>query len=326
MEMVRSIRSTLGYIDGEFQTFAIDVGGKEFEALVRSGVRYDYIFNLSALKHVRSESDPYTLMRLTVVNVINTLKTVRLANAVGCQNYFCVSTDKAADPVNMMGASKRIMELFLMRRDLEQQVTLARFANVAFSDGSLLHGFSQRLAKRQPITAPKNIRRYFITPQESGELCLLAGLLGEARDIFFPKLREDLHQVMFTETAVRFLGLHGFEPFECASEEEARSRSNELIESGRWPCYFFDSDTTGEKLYEEFYTEKETLDLDRFQNIGIIKNEPTDEFQGLREFEEGVVALLERGSWNKHDLLELYSSLVPNFKHRETNKYLDARM
>ena len=190
VELVRDLRSTEGYRSGDFKTFAVDCGSVEFEALMASEGPYDYVFNLSALKHVRSESDPYTLMRMIMVNIFNTIKTLRLANKMGAKKYFCVSTDKAANPVNMMGASKRIMEMFLMRESLTQKISMARFANVAFSDGSLLHGFNQRFAKKQPFSAPNDVRRYFVTPEESGELCLLSGLLGGNRDIFFPKLSE----------------------------------------------------------------------------------------------------------------------------------------
>jgi UDP-N-acetylglucosamine 4,6-dehydratase len=195
VELVRDIRSTLGYIKGDFSTFAIDCGGREFEALMRASGGYDYVLNLSALKHVRSEKDPFTLMRLVEVNVLNTIKTIELARNHGAKKYFCVSTDKAANPVNMMGASKRIMEMFLMRASLDLPISTARFANVAFSDGSLLHGFNQRFAKRQPISAPNDVRRYFVTPQESGELCLMSCLLGENRDIFFPKLSGQRSQI-----------------------------------------------------------------------------------------------------------------------------------
>ncbi|MEO3961148.1 UDP-N-acetylglucosamine 4,6-dehydratase, partial [Chromobacterium piscinae] len=256
VELVRDIRSTLGYITGDFRTFAIDCGSREFKALIAAEGPYDYIFNLSALKHVRSEKDPFTLMRMVQVNIFNTLKTLAMARDGSAKKYFCVSTDKAANPVNMMGASKRIMEMFLMRESLTQPISMARFANVAFSDGSLLHGFNQRFTKRQPISAPNDVRRYFVTPQESGELCLLSGLLGGNRDIFFPKLSKELHLITFSEIATRYLQALGFEPYECDSEEEARARTDELITKKRWPCYFFKSDTTGEKDFEEFFTDK----------------------------------------------------------------------
>ena len=326
VELVRDIRSTEGYGSGDFRTFALDCGCIEFEALITAEGPYDYVFNLSALKHVRSESDPYTLMRMIMANVFNTIKTLRLTKNMGAKKYFCVSTDKAANPVNMMGASKRIMEMFLMRESLSQNISMARFANVAFSDGSLLHGFNQRFAKLQPIAAPNDVRRYFVTPQESGELCLLSGLLGENRDIFFPKLSEKLHLITFSEIAVRFLRGHGYEPYECESEDEARDRAEELIAKKQWPCYFFKSDTTGEKDFEEFFTDNEDLDMERFETVGVIKNQPDFDEAKLDDFMDGIEALREKGTWTKDDIVKLYFGLLPEFAHKETGKYLDQRM
>jgi len=326
VELVRNIRSSLGYGSGEFKTFAVDCGSVEFDALVNNEGPYDYIFNLSALKHVRSEKDPYTLMRMIMVNVFNTVKTLRAAKVMGVKNYFCVSTDKAANPVNMMGASKRIMEMFVMRESLTQNISMARFANVAFSDGSLLHGFNQRLSKRQPISAPNDVRRYFVTPQESGELCLLSGLLGENRDIFFPKLSEKLHLITFSEIAVRYLRERGYEPYECESEDEARDRAEELIANKQWPCYFFKSDTTGEKDFEEFFTDNEDLDIERFETVGVIKNQPAFDEAKLDDFMDGIEALRNKGTWAKDDIIKLYFGLLPEFAHKETGKYLDQRM
>ena len=326
VELVRDIRSTVGYGSGDFRTFALDCGSVEFEALMTAEGPYDYVFNLSALKHVRSEKDPYTLMRMLMVNVFNTIKTLRLAKDMGAKNYFCVSTDKAANPVNMMGASKRIMEMFLMRESLAQNISMARFANVAFSDGSLLYGFNQRFAKRQPLSAPNDVRRYFVTPQESGELCLLSGLLGENRDIFFPKLSEKLHLITFSEIAVRFLGEHGYEPYECVSEDEARDRAEELIAKKQWPCYFFKSDTTGEKDFEEFFTANEDLDMGRFDTVGVIRNQPAFDGAKLDEFMGGIDTLRAQATWTKNDIVKLYFGLLPEFSHKETGKYLDQRM
>ena len=291
VELVRDIRSTIGYNSGDFRTFALDCGSVEFEALMTAEGPYDYVFNLSALKHVRSEKDPYTLMRMIMVNVFNTIKTLRLAKDMGAKKYFCVSTDKAANPVNMMGASKRIMEMFLMRESLAQNISMARFANVAFSDGSLLHGFNQRFSKRQPFSAPNDVRRYFVTPQESGELCLLSGLLGENRDIFFPKLSKKLHLITFSEIAVRFLREHGYEAYECVSEDEARDRAEELIAKKQWPCYFFKSDTTGEKDFEEFYTKNEILDMEKFEDFGVIKSKLIFNNNQLNHFENIINTL-----------------------------------
>jgi FlaA1/EpsC-like NDP-sugar epimerase len=326
VELVRDLRSTLGYGSGDFKTFAVDCGSVEFEALIKAEGPYDYVFNLSALKHVRSEKDPYTLMRMTVVNVLNTVNTLRLVKEMGAKKYFCVSTDKAANPVNMMGASKRIMEMFLMRESLTQEISMARFANVAFSDGSLLHGFNQRYVKRQPFSAPNDVRRYFVTPQESGELCLLSGLIGNNRDIFFPKLSEKLHLIRFSEIAVRYLRERGYEPYECKSEDEARERAEELIANNQWPCYFFKSDTTGEKDFEEFFTDDEDLDMESFESIGVIRNQPEFDAVKLDEFMKGINALRENGAWNKEDIVKLYFDQLNEFAHKETEKYLDQKM
>ena len=326
VELVRDLRSTIGYGKGEFKTFALDCGSVEFEALMAKEGRYDYVFNLSALKHVRSESDPFTLMRMIMVNVSNTIKTLRLAKKMGAKKYFCVSTDKAANPVNMMGASKRIMEMFLMRESLTQNISMARFANVAFSDGSLLHGFNQRFAKKQPFSAPNDVRRYFVTPQESGELCLLSGLLAENRDIFFPKLSEKLHLITFSEIAIRYLRERGYEPYECGSEDEARDRADELIANKQWPCYFFNSDTTGEKDFEEFFTDNEDLDMERFETVGVIKNQSDFDEAKLDDFMDGIEDLRKKGTWTKDDIVKLYFGLLPEFAHKETGKYLDQRM
>ena len=265
-------------------------------------------------------------MRMIIVNVFNTLKTLRMSREMGAKKYFCVSTDKAANPVNMMGASKRIMEMFLMRESLTQDISMARFANVAFSDGSLLHGFNQRFLKRQPFSAPNDVRRYFVTQQESGELCLLSGLLGQNRDIFFPKLSEKLHLITFSEIAKSYLKERGYKPYECQSEKEARDKAKELIVKKCWPCYFFASDTTGEKDFEEFFTDKEDLDMNRFETVGVIKNQPIFDEAKLDEFMVGIDFLREKGTWTKEDIIKLYFGILPEFSHKETGKYLDQRM
>lgn len=326
VELVRDIRSSFGYIDGDFQTFALDVGSVEYDAFIKADGQYDYVLNLSALKHVRSEKDPFTLMRMIDVNILNTEKTLLQSIAHKSKKYFCVSTDKAANPVNMMGASKRIMEMFLMRRSLEIKISTARFANVAFSDGSLLHGFNQRIQKRQPIVAPRDIKRYFVTPQESGELCLMSCIFGENRDIFFPKLSEELHLVTFAEIAVQYLKQLGYEPYLCQSEDEARSLSETLPAQGKWPCLFTDSDTTGEKDFEEFFTENETLDMERFHNLGIIKNKPLFDGHALEMFADYVNERKNEQSWSKEEIVGLFCKMIPEFGHKETGKYLDGKM
>jgi FlaA1/EpsC-like NDP-sugar epimerase len=326
VELVRDIRSSVGYNDGEFATFAIDAGSDIFDAFIRSGPGYDYVLNLSALKHVRSEKDPYTLMRMVEVNILNTEKTMLQTKERGAQKYFCVSTDKAANPVNMMGASKRIMEMFLMRRSLNLPLSTARFANVAFSDGSLLYGFNRRMEKNQPISAPNDVRRYFVTPQESGELCLMSCLLGENRDVFFPKLDHDLNLITFSEIAERYLGNLGYEPVQCGTEEEARNRVSELKKQHKYPVYFFKSDTTGEKDFEEFYTEKETLDLNRFDALGVIKNNPDYDEAKLDYFWKKICKYRTAGVWTRKDIIDLFNVMIPEFNHKETGKFLDGRM
>ncbi|SUJ13311.1 UDP-glucose 4-epimerase [Sphingobacterium spiritivorum] len=326
VELVRDIRSSFGYIEGDFQTFALDIGSIEYDAFWEADGDYDYVLNLSALKHVRSEKDPYTLMRMIDVNVFNTDKTLQQAIDKGVKKYFCVSTDKAANPVNMMGASKRIMEMFLMRRSKEITISTARFANVAFSDGSLLHGFNKRIEKRQPIVAPNDIKRYFVIPKESGELCLMSCIFGENRDIFFPKLSENLHLITFAEIAEKYLKEIGYEPYLCGDENEARALVHTLPQQGKWPCLFTVSDTTGEKDFEEFFTEHETLDMNRFENLGVIKNELKIEEDKLQLFESAIQNMKSNKKWKKEQIVDLFFQMIPDFGHKETGKYLDAKM
>ena len=330
-ELVRDIRSSFGYIKGDFKAFALDIGSVEYDAFIKHDGKYDYVLNLSALKHVRSEEDPFTLMRMIDVNIFNTDKTIKQSIENGTKKYFCVSTDKAANPINMMGASKRIMEMFLMRRSLDIDISTARFANVAFSDGSLLHGFNQRIEKRQPIAAPNDIKRYFVTPQESGELCLMSCIFGENRDIFFPKLSEALNLISFADIAVKYLKEKGYEPYLCEDEDEARNffiRNSELkIEhSKQWPCLFTKSDTTGEKDFEEFYTDKEVLDMDRFENLGVIKNEPEYDENQLNNFESTISQLKSSMDWDKKSIVNEFFKMIPKFGYHDNGKYLDGKM
>jgi FlaA1/EpsC-like NDP-sugar epimerase len=326
VELVRDIRSSLGYIKGEFATFVLDCGSDIFDSFMATSPGYDYVLNLSALKHVRSEKDPFTLMRMIDVNILNTDKTMGQAKEKGARKYFCVSTDKAANPVNMMGASKRIMEMFLMRRSRELPVSTARFANVAFSDGSLLYGFNRRMEKEQPLSAPNDVRRSFITPHESGELCLMSCLLGENRDIFFPKLDYNRNLLTFSEIAEKYLEHRGYEPVRCATEEEARIMVVELKAQKKYPVYFFGSDTTGEKDFEEFYTEKERLDPNRFGTIGIIKNEACYDEEKLGVFADTIQNMRTQGKWTRPELIDLFNRILSEFTHKETGKFLDGKM
>jgi FlaA1/EpsC-like NDP-sugar epimerase len=329
-ELVRDVRSSLGYIDGDFHAYCFDGLGPEFDSFVYnaldSGNTYDYVLNFSALKHVRSEKDPYTLMRLVDVNIFLTKRLLQFARDCAAKKFFCVSTDKAANPVNMMGGSKRIMEMFLLGNEQSTAVSTARFANVAFSDGSLPHAWTQRIQKRQPLAAPNDIRRYFVTAQEGAHLCLFSILQGNDREIYFPKLSPRLHLITFSSMAVRYLESLGYEAVECSSEDEARSRVEELASQKKWPCYFFPSDTTGEKDFEEFYTSSEEVDWDRYDEIGVVKNELAVDEAKLIEFERTVQSMRECHRWTKEELLEAFSKLLPNFAHKETGKTLDNRM
>jgi FlaA1/EpsC-like NDP-sugar epimerase len=326
VELVRDIRSEFGYINGEFATFALDIGSLEYDAFIKADGKYDYVLNLSALKHVRSEKDPFTLMRMIETNIFNTDKTLQQSIENGTKKYFCVSTDKAANPVNMMGASKRIMEMFVMRKSKKINVSMARFANVAFSDGSLLHGFNQRIQKKQPIVAPNDIKRYFVTPQESGELCLMSCIFGENRDIFFPKLSENLHLITFSDIAIKYLKDLKFEAYLCKNEDEARELVKNLPAEAKWPCLFTSSDTTGEKDFEEFFTDKEILDMERFENLGVIKNEAIYDETLLNNFEKKIKKYKQELSWTKDDIVKEFFIMIPDFGHIETGKYLDGKM
>ena len=326
VELVRDIRSSFGYIDGDFKTFALDIGSIEYDAFIKADGKFDYVLNLSALKHVRSEKDPFTLMRMIDVNIFNTEKTLQQSIDSGVKKYFCVSTDKAANPVNMMGASKRIMEMFIMRKSKDIKISTARFANVAFSDGSLLHGFDQRIKKRQPIVAPNDIKRYFVIPKESGELCLMSCIFGENRDIFFPKLSENSHLISFADIAVKYLRDLKFEPYLCKNEDEARRLIHTLPEEGKWPCLFTASDTTGEKDFEEFFTDDEALDISRFKNLGVIKKDLIYNNTRLELFAQTIQKMKQQKQWDKEQIVDLFYKMIPDFGHKETGKYLDSKM
>lgn len=309
-----------------FNTFALDIGSIEYDAFISSDGKYDYVLNLSALKHVRSEEDPYTLMRMINVNILNIDKTIKQSIENNTKKYFCVSTDKATNPINIMGASKCIMEMFLMRRSFSIDVSTARFANVAFSDGSLLYGFNKRIEKIQPIAAPRDIKRYFLTPRESGELCLMSCIFGKNRDVFFPKLNKTDDLLSFSDLAIKYLKDIGYQAYVCNSEDEARELIKTLPKNKMWPCLFTNSDTTGEKDVEEFYTDKEILDMDRFDNIGIILNSFKYNEDKLNNFEKNMFKLKSSMNWNKKLIVNEFLKMIPGFSYHDKNKYLDGKM
>jgi hypothetical protein len=284
------------------------------------------VLNLSALKHVRSEKDIFTLMRMIDVNVFNTEKTINQSLEHGTKKYFSVSTDKAANPVNLMGASKRMMEKVLLNKSSSIDISTARFANVAFSDGSLLFGFNKRIEKLQPLVAPCDVKRYFVTPQESGELCIMSALFGKNRDVFFPKVNEHFKLTSFTDITFKYLQTLGYEPVICETEEEARTRIHELISRKQWPCLFTNSDTTGEKEEEEFYTLGEDIELFNFNSIGIIKNSSFIDQENLGLFKLKYKELIQSGQLDKQKIIQLFKEFIPEFQYDDLGKNLDQKM
>ena len=328
VELVRTVRSGQGYNDGEVRFLPLDIGSPEARAFLATQGGYDFVLNFAAMKHVRSEKDEFSLMRMIRTNIFDTLETLERAARFGATKYFAVSTDKAQAPANLMGATKRIMEDVLFGRAGGVPVSTARFANVAFSDGSLLHGFRQRLQLHQPISAPSDVRRYFVTGDEAGLLCLASIALGADREIFFPRLDPAADLLSFADIAVRFVEANGYTPVAVASEDEARGRAAELIAARRWPCHFFVSDTSGEKPFEEFHAPDDTIDWDRFVDIGVIRREPPGAMVNERvdAFLDGITRLRAAGEWTKPALVEAIARACPDLAHIETGRTLDNRM
>ena len=347
-ELTRDLRSSYGLkVPGVFKTYPVNFGDPVFEKILKGEGPFDIVANFAAHKHVRSEKDEYSITALLDNNVI---KAERLLNSLANLNslnplshFFCVSTDKAANPVNIMGASKKIMEEVIMAYSRQFPITTARFANVAFSQGSLPDGFMQRMAKQQPLSSPSDVKRYFVSPEESGEICLLACILGQSGDIFFPRLGE-LQMMTFSEIAIAFLREHGFEPVECATEEDARAffdnchsslvtlhslpSHSSLVtrHSSSYPVYFFTSDTSGEKAYEEFYTLGEDVDLKTYESLGVIKNAPRRPIEEIRQVIGLLKETLGRPGITKAEIVQVLSRLIPGFDHIETGKSLDSKM
>ncbi|MGB1126428.1 MAG: SDR family NAD(P)-dependent oxidoreductase [Phycisphaeraceae bacterium] len=325
-ELVRDIRSSMGYIKGDFHAYCLDVLDPEFIAMVSAQPKpYDAVLNFAALKHVRSEKDPYTLMRMIRVNVLGVARAVDAARKGGAR-LFGVSTDKASNPINAMGATKRIMEQTMMRVADELTVTSARFANVLFSDGSLPFAWKYRLEKGQPIVAPRDIKRYFVTDREAASLCLLALSAGKSRDVLFPKLDAGVNELSFSELAIRYLESRGLTPQLCDDEEEARTLAAKGPTPGEWPCYFFDSDTTGEKDREVFYEDHETVDMDRFAHAGVVRSIADGDIHSLEHFFKEIQKFSDQGAWDKPTLVSLLQQTLKTFSHDERHKYLDERM
>ena len=325
-ELTRDLRSTKGmYVPDEYITYPMDFASPVFEKMFREKGGFDIVGNFSAHKHVRSEKDIYSVEALLQNNVLHAKLLLDLLSEYPPHEYFCVSTDKAANPVNIMGASKRIMEDVIFSYSDSFPVKTARFANVAFSNGSLPAGFLARIQKLQPLSAPSDVRRYFVSPEESGQICLLSCILGENRAIFFPKL-EEAQMMTFDGIARELLKVQGYEALECTSDEEAIDKAQELKNGSRqYPVHFSVSDTSGEKAYEEFVTDEETADYDRFTSLGVITGKKIpDKAAVLKLFEKLDVAFAD--GTTKEEVVRIMKEYLPNFEHIETGKSLDSKM
>ena len=326
VELVRDLRSIDGLrLPEGFATLPIGMGSVEFARCFAEQAPFDYFLNLAAIKHVRSEKDVYCLVRMVDTNVLFLYDFLQ-NNPYRFRKAFSVSSDKAANPANLMGATKMAMEYALLAESDRQPFSTARFANVAFSDGSLPYGFLRRIEKRQPLSAPSDVRRYFISHREAGELCIIAAILGENRDVFFPKLQSGSDEKTFAQIAIDLLEHVGYEPCLCSSEEEARQRAAELVPTGKWPCYFFDTDTTGEKAFEEFFVDGEDVDLDRYANLGVIRRQAPADPGPARRFLAFAEKAKNDAQVTKADYVRALQTLVPTLRHQETGRNLDQKM
>ena len=326
-ELTRDLRSTdRMYVPKDYKTYPLNFADPIFTRLFRKNNGFDIVANFSAHKHVRSEKDRWSVQALLENNVLKAQQLLELISEYPPEHFFCVSTDKAANPVNIMGASKRIMEDMIMSYSNKFKVTTARFANVAFSNGSLLAGFVERLMKNQPLSSPYDVKRYFVSPEESGQICMLACLLGHNREIFFPKLGEN-QMMTFSSIADAFLKSLGYEVKKCSSEEEARRFAAEMrADSKQYPVYYFKTDTTGEKSYEEFYVPGEKLDLDRFQSLGVIESVVPRPKEELDSFFAQLIDIFAKNNATKEEIVSAIKDYLPNFSHEEKGKNLDQKM
>lgn len=326
-ELTRDIRSTwCMFVPDEYIPYPMDFASPVFKKMFRHHKGFDIVGNFSAHKHVRSEKDIYSVEALMQNNVLHARGLLELLTEFPPEEYFCVSTDKAANPVNIMGASKRIMEDLIFSYSDRFPVKTARFANVAFSNGSLPDGFLKRIAKLQPISAPSDVKRYFVSPEESGQICMLACMLGKNREIFFPKL-EEAQMMTFDAIAANLLHEYGYEVLECTSDQEAIERAEDLKKGSKlYPVHFEVSDTSGEKAFEEFYTESESVDRDRFQSLGVITGKEICDKEKLNSFLDNLEMAFEKSDVDKQMIVTLMEEYLPNFRHIETGRSLDGKM
>lgn len=326
-ELTRTLRSTYGmYVPDDYRTYPLSYADPIFEKIFRKEGGFDIVANFSAHKHVRSEKDQYSVEALIENNDIKAKKLMDLLCEFKPKHFFCVSTDKAANPVNIMGCSKKVMEEMIMSYAKDFPITTARFANVAFSNGSLLAGFIDRLMKNQPMSSPNDVKRYFVSPDESGQICMLACILGKSGEIFFPKLGEE-QMMTFSSICDHFLTTLGYKIKYCSSEEEARAyAANMPANSDTYPVYYFTSDTTGEKGFEEFYIPGEKLNMERFQSLGVIEEYPCKAKSEIEAFYVKLENLFKKPDFQKAEVVELLKEMVPNFQHEEKGRNLDQKM
>ena len=337
-ELVRDVRSTNGlFVPDEFRCYTLNFADPIFERIFREEKGFDIVANFSAHKHVRSEKDRYSVQALIENNDIKAKKLMDLLTVYPPKHFFCVSTDKAANPVNIMGASKRIMEDLVMAYNKYFKVTTARFANVAFSNGSLPDGWIHRLQKKQPLAAPSDVKRYFVSPEESGQICMLACILGNGGEVFFPKLGED-QMLTFSSICDRFVDAQGFEKKECSSDAEAKQFAAEMTlpssilpqtsnsEKEKYPVVYFKSDTTGEKSFEEFFVPGEKIDMQRFAALGVVCQTTRHEMAEVNGFFDKLEGIFQKEDFTKAQVVEALKEFLPNFQHEETGKNLDQKM
>ena len=330
-ELVRDLRSSLGYhIPDDFITYPVNFGDRVFSKIFEAHGPFDIVANFAAHKHVRSEKDIFSIEAMIENNVLKARKLLDMLLENPPEHFFCVSTDKAANPVNIMGASKKLMEELIMAYADRLPIKTARFANVAFSNGSLPLGFLDRLQRQQPWSCPLGIRRFFVSPQESGEICLMASIMGESGDIFYPQLDEEKDMIPFDRIAIDLLHTLGYEPDICKSEEEAKEKavliSQGKGDAGKYPIFFFGSDTSGEKSFEEFFTEEEQLDEETFIKLGVVKNSKKRNIAEIDEIFKQMETLFESGNITKKEIVDILKVYLPNFEHIETGKGLDSKM
>lgn len=334
-ELVRDVRSTEGlYVPDEFRCYTLNFADPIFERIFREEKGFDIVANFSAHKHVRSEKDKYSVQALIENNDIKAKKLMDLLKVYPPKHFFCVSTDKAANPVNIMGASKRIMEDLVMAYNKYFKVTTARFANVAFSNGSLPDGWIHRLQKKQPLAAPSDVKRYFVSPEESGQICMLACILGKGGEVFFPKLGED-QMLTFSAICDDFVKAEGFSKKECSSDEEAKKFASDMTfdeadgeekTANSYPVVYFKSDTTGEKAYEEFYVPGEKINMTRFSALGVVEETTRRPMPEINQFFDELEEIFAEPNFTKAEIVTSIKRFIPNFEHEEKGKNLDQKM